>query len=313
MKKQLIIFAVCCIASSACVREVDIFLPDNPVVTNAEFNDLFQTLKPATETFQVATDQDTTLLSLQNIQLFVPQHAFSTLSGTPVSGMVEVHLSNAFRKGALVANRMSTSTQVAVFEHIGAIYIEATQNNQPLKMAPSAKLRFDIPRAPSDTDIRLFKGVNDQEGKTLWLDTNEQNLIAASEMFNTQTQLWETSWQWESASMGWVACGQYLEAEYPHEFCVTLPDDFDGSNTAVFAVFEDVNSVVELEWKASSGGFCSNLIPEGRVVTLLSISAKEQNHYLGYAEAVLEGSSLTIPIQPIGTDPAVLAQLLDEL
>ena len=308
-----VLIAVCCLPS--CVKEVDVFLPDDPALTSSAFKELFQDIQPATQTFQVSTNQDTTLSTTQGVHLFIPAGAFTTLSGSPVEGVVEVQLSQAFNKGSWVANRMATTTQNELFEHLGAIHILAMKNDVQLKVSPSAKIRFDIPRSAADGSARLFRGISDQEGRTLWLDINDQTAVAPQEVFDVPTQQWLTSWQWEASATGWFACGKYIPGSPATEitFCIDLPDGFDETNTAVFAIFQQNNSIVELEWRASTGQFCTAFIPAGFTVTLLSISAKDQTHYLGYAETMVGQNGLAIPLQPIGTTPAIFAQLLEEL
>lgn len=308
-----VLIAVCSLPS--CVKEVDVFLPDTPALTNSAFKALFQDIQPAAQTFQVSTNQDTTLSSTQGVHLFIPAGAFTTLSGDPVEGVVEVQLSQAFKKGAWVANRVGTTTLHDLFEHLGAVHIEVKRNDVQLKISPAAKLRFDVPRLVGDEQARLFRGVPDQDNRTLWIDINDQTEVVTNEVFDTQSQQWITNWQWETSATGWFACGQYIPAEQATEttFCITLPEGFDETNTATFAVFQHTNSIVELEWSASERQFCSTFIPIGHSVTLLSISAKAQNHYLGYAETTLEGTGIPVPLQPIGTTPAIFAELLDEL
>jgi len=308
-----VLIAVCSLPS--CVKEVDVFLPDTPAPTNSAFIALFQDIQPATQTFQVSTHQDTTLSSIQGVHLFIPAGAFITLNGDPVAGVVEVQLSQAFNKGSWVANRMGTTTTQNLFEHLGAVHIQAMRNDVQLKVSPAAKLRFDIPRIAGDEQPRLFRGVSDQDGRTLWLDMNGQMVVSQNEVFDSPSQQWLTSWQWETSATGWFACGQYIPGEQATEttFCITLPEGFDETNTATFAVFQHNNSIVELDWSSSERQFCSTFIPIGHSVTLLSISAKEQNHYLGYAETTLEGTEIPVPLQSIGTTPAIFAELLDEL
>lgn len=309
-----VLIAVCSLPS--CVKEVDVFLPDDPTLTNSAFKELFQDIQPVAQTFQVSTHRDTTLNSTQGVHLFIPAGAFTSLNGDAVNGVVEVQLSQAFRKGSWIANRMTTTTQHDLFEHLGAVHILAMKNNAQLKLSPLSKLRFDIPRMAGDEQALLFRGINDQEGRTLWLDIHSQTEVHQNEVFDAQNQQWQTSWQWEVAATGWYACGKYVPVEQASEttFCMTLPEGFDGTNTAAFAVFQHNNSIVELEWRASEKQFCTTHIPIGYTVTLLSISAKDdQNHYLGYAEITLEENGVPIPIQPIGTTPAIFAELLDEL
>jgi len=311
------IFAVLIIVFSlpSCVKEVDVFLPDNPALTSSAFKELFQDIRPTVQTFQVSTHQDTTLSSVQGVHLFIPAGAFTTLSGGVVEGVVEIQLSQAFNKGSWVANRMATTTQHELFEHLGAVHIQAMKNEVQLKVSPLAKLRFDIPRMAADDQARLFRGISDQEGRTLWLDINDQTGVSQSEVFDVAGQQWLTSWQWEVSATGWFACGKYIPGQQATEttFCMTLPEGFDETNTAAFAIFQDNNSVVELEWRASELQFCTNFIPLGYAVTLLSISAKDQNHFLGYAEITVEETGLPIPLQPIGTTPAIFSELLEEL
>ncbi|NUO03528.1 MAG: hypothetical protein HUU01_23180, partial [Saprospiraceae bacterium] len=182
-------------------------------------------------------------------------------------------------------------------------------------VAPGVKLRFDIPRLAADADAGLFRGISDQEGRILWIDINDQSGVSENEVFDVPNQQWVTSWQWEVSATGWFACGKYIPTTPVTEttFCISLPEGFDETNTAAFAIFQQQNSIIEFEWRASAGQFCTDFIPIGNTVTLLSISAKDQNHYLGYAETTLEGIGTPIPLQPIGTTPAIFAELLDEL
>ncbi len=314
MRKSFAILFVACSLSS-CIKEVDVFLPDDPTLTNSDFKAFFQDIQPAAQTFLVNTDHDTTLNSTSGVHVYIPAGAFTTVSGGSVNGIVEVQLRNAFNKGNWVANRMSTTTQSALFEHLGAVQISAVKNDIQLKLAPSAKLTFDIPRESINEPGRLFRGINDQENRVLWLDINDQAELTQNEFFDVASQQWKTTWQWETSSTGWFACGKYLP-DTPvtgNTFCVTLPEGYDETNTATFAVFQQNNSIVELEWRAASRQFCTTFIPAGYTVTLLSISAKDQHHFLGYAEAIVEASGTSIPLQPIGTTPAIFAELLDEL
>ncbi len=313
--RKIFAFVLLVLALPSCVKEVDIFLPDTPILTNSEFNEFFQDIQPVAQVFQVSAHHDTTLSSTQGVSLFIPAGAFTTVEGHAVNGIVEVQLYQAFNKGKWVANRMSTTTQSALFEHLGAIQIEARQNNVNLRIAPSAKLRFNIPRGNNNGQTSLFRGFSDQENRILWMDINDQTTVAQNAVYHPGSQQWINTWQWETSTTGWFACGKYIDPPQGSNatFCITLPEEYEETNTAAFAVFQQNNSIIELEWAPSPRQFCTDFLPVGYTVTLLTISAKDQHHYLGYAETMVEAGGLSIPLQPIGTTPAIFSALLDEL
>ncbi|NUO00325.1 MAG: hypothetical protein HUU01_06875, partial [Saprospiraceae bacterium] len=54
MKKIFAVLIAICSLSS-CIKEVDVFLPDDPALTNSAFKELFRDLQPVAQTFQIST------------------------------------------------------------------------------------------------------------------------------------------------------------------------------------------------------------------------------------------------------------------
>lgn len=220
------------------------------------------------------------------------------------SGKVKIELLFLHKKGDFIRFAKPTSSYDKVLEASGVFRVRITQNGSPLQLKPGMFLALQMQADVSNTATHLFYGdsVADYPGSFTWTPATDpisdiKNIAGGYQVWITQT--------------GWISC-QY-PANYSSKARLTaiLPPNYTNTNTAVYAVFKNSNTVVRLSSELSSRSFFAG-IPVGTELTLVSLSKRGSYLYWDSA-SVTVSAAVAIQLHPQQKTAAEIEALLNAL
>jgi hypothetical protein len=109
----------------------------------------------------------------------------------------------------------------------------------------------------------------------------------------------------------WINCNYFynMAGGDSVKVALKLPPTYTNANTLTFLVFNDLISVIPLKGNAVTKNFVSSFIPNGKSVTVITITKEGNFYYLGHNGFVTNRSSSDY--QNININPARVS--LDEL
>ncbi|MBT8230453.1 MAG: hypothetical protein KJO50_09345, partial [Bacteroidia bacterium] len=82
--------------------------------------------------------------------------------------------------------------------------------------------------------------------------------------------------------------------------CISVPDQFDKSNTLVYLLSSDFNFITRMNSDDYNPSFCSSelMLHEGGGVKLITISKIEDQYYFSENQVIITDNGLDISINP---------------
>ena len=327
MKK--IVFLIGCLSLlffSACTKELsDNFnaYPDHPlndtiwvksVPSTASINDLLTALLP--DIFVDSIDiskSDTTLNYGDSLSVSftagscIGSSANGGTSGVP-SGKVKIEIVRLKKKGDYIKTFKPTTSNGYLLETGGAFFIRVTKDGKELNLAPGAsvKLRF-TDSGEVKPNMQAFYG---KEGSPLpangiidtafsWLRDSDSSWLKTfyKSLPNSSTIL--KGYELNAKNLRWIAAEKFIDSTLPKtKITAIFSPNFTNKTTAVFAVFANQKTVVNLSPDYASRSFYANKIPIGSKIKLVSISKIGDDLYLGTKDINDVGTSNIYSILP---------------
>ena len=289
-----LLFSILLFAS--CKKDTNIFVPDpgqqldsawtNNVTTNSQVLILSKNLEGALTAQNMNSATDTTVTTGTGLQILLPASGL-LLNGTAVSGGVKVEYVLLQKKGDFIRYGVPTSTYANKYplESGGALHIRLTSNGLPLTVATNRKIVIRYRDAEPKQGMSVFYGNTLTVTNSLLFDWT----LATD---NSTVKLWDSlnispaakGYVLETSRTGWVNVDRSLETTTVQpriEVKAVLPDLFSNANTAVYMVFKNYRSVVQLSGNTTLRSFSYPNIPANQDVQFVAISKVGSSYYLG--------------------------------
>lgn len=258
----------------------------------ASVNDLFDLLAPdrIVDSFDVSKEKefaygDSLVINFKANSCVTP--------GSPgaSTGMAKFEIVPLKRKGDFIKFFKPTQTENGSLLVAGAgIFLRVSKDDKEMALAQGSTARIRI--ADKDTakpNMQQFygkegnpvpaKGIDTafswmRDSDTTWLSTwNKRTSPSATTYYG---------YEMNAKNLRWVAAERYIDSTLPKiKVTATLSPNFTNKNTAVFLVFNDQKTVVNLHADYASRSFFANNIPLGTPCKLISISKFGNDFYLG--------------------------------
>ena len=165
----------------------------------------------------------------------------------------------------------ATDADRFALQHTPAIRVRITCDGKYLALDPSRYLKIQTPAGSLNNDMRIAYWTPAEDGSyTSWVP-GENNAIYWAEWPNTTQTGIITGYEFLSSRLGWFSGIQRLSSTSYSKLCISLPPQFDATNTRAFIVFEDRRSAVEL-LPDSDGRFCLERTPLGYPVRVFTLT-----------------------------------------
>lgn len=307
MKKLLLIIGCSLLLFfTACNKELSdnfITYPNNPLndtawvknLTNtSSIHDLFDLLVPPflIDSFNVANGGeikwgDSVEIKFSPATLFLPG---STI--IPI-GNAKIEVTPLKRKGDFIRIFKPTTTNTgALLETGGGFFLKVSQNNNELKLVLDStfELKFNDVDTPPKMNMQIFYG---KEGFPVpakgidttffWIrDFDTSRLETWSKVSNNPLVPSFFGYKMKSKNLRWITADRYADSSQQRtKITAILSPNFTNKNTAVFAVFNNQKTVVNLKGDYPSRSFNTSNIPFGISMKLISLSKIGSQLYLG--------------------------------
>jgi len=271
--------------------------PDLPGVpaTNAMLAIFQQHVEDATQVFTLNAASGGVVNGQEGVTMFFPPNAFRTLSGAAVTGTVQVELVEALTVGDMLwLNKRTVGNdngQLRPLVSGGQYFLNATQGGQQLQLAENAGY-VNVP-APNgvDPNMQLFSGDVDPNGIITWDPFGNAGGLGQDSL----------SYSFPNDSLGWINCDYFMNQSPITGVQAVCPSDHNESNTLVWLVFPDMNSLTNMysidENIFGTGG--SYQVPVGINVQIIALSNLDGTYSWATAStSVTAGMSVDLTFEP---------------
>ena len=292
MKTIKLLFGTALIVSIvlvACQKEDPevIVLPpiDNPTPTNSISAFFDNNLESEKQTFTINPSTDYMVTGVNGTTLFFNENTFEDMSGNTVSGPIEIEMiETQSNKDMLLWNLPTTTTDGQLLFSGGIVYVNVSQGGNQLSINDNAPIQASV---PSDNYIAMdyFTGSEDNNGRFGWeLDDTDTVTTNTADSTNWNTNFGGMfTFDFTIDSIGWINCDYFYGIGDPLTGVqVELPDSFNGSNSAVFIYYSNLNSVASLYDSDEDGVFdlgWSYATPIGQNISFVVISEINGSFY----------------------------------
>lgn len=269
-----------------------------------DIGDLLSKLQPDTdkETHDLDADIGGTIQTNVGTNYIFEGGSFVTMDNQPVTGPIQIEILELYSKGDIVKYGRQTISNGQILRSDGEFLVKAYQNGQELQIAPGESYKIQVQNENPDPAMLLFEG--DDSGDTFnWLTFD---LELPNPSWGGVNSLWPSEWEDSLSSEGfgfgyeifsdrfdWLNCDAF--ANYPPEdlteISVTLPEQYDNSNTVVFIVFNDENTILSMWGDPDTESFVSWQVPIDTDITIVVMSSTGE---AGVEEYQLDLISTTI-------------------
>ena len=299
MKTIKLLFGTALIVSLvlvACKKEDPevIVLPpiDNPTPTSSIGAFFDNNLESEKQTFTINPTTDYMVTGVNGTTLFFNANTFEDMNGNTVSGPVEIEMiETQSNKDMLLWNRPTTTTSGELLVSGGIVYVNVTQGGNQLSINDNDPIQASV---PSDNYIAMdyFTGSEDNNGRFGW-ELDDTDTVTTN---TADTTNWNPNggglftFDFTIDSIGWINCDYFYGTDPLTGVQVELPDSFNGSNSAVFIYYSNLNSVASLYDSDEDGVFdlgWSYATPIGQNISFVVISEINGSFYYSIVNATI--------------------------
>lgn len=262
------------------------------VPNTASVHDLFTNLTPGfiVDSFNVSTG--TTFRFGDSLEItFSPGSCIGPGSTGVPAGNARLEIMPLKTKGDFIRTFRPTTTNENILETGGGFFMRVSKDNQELVLATGAtvKLKFTDVDTPK-LNMQVFYGKENNPVPQKGIDTS---FFWIRDFDTTALPVWSKTsnnplvpsymgYELISKNLRWVVAQRYIDSTQPKtKITAILSPNYTNKNTAVFAVFANQKTVVNLRGDYPSRSFNAKNIPLRSAVKLISLSKIGSAYYLG--------------------------------
>lgn len=293
-------------------QDKDEFTPD-PI--SGDINDFYEDAQGAFGTDVFDVEEDFVFITINNTSVHIPANSLVYPDGTDVEGLVTIVFEDVLNKGELIIHDVPTMTTENLLSSEGAMFLSFSQNGQELSIKSGSLITLRLRDTDADADVQVYEGF-DAVNNSTWNESNQAFSLESWSFFWDGKDWIDSGYELYLTATGWFSVAKEIEASSSEveEVCSQLPTElFDGSNSDVFLILNDYDTVVPLEMDTEKMLFCADFVnmPQGAEATIVSISSiGTLNYYFGMSNATISVDTGDISIFP---NPQTKEQILDLL
>jgi hypothetical protein len=315
-----------------CADDIDEFRPDAPIDPGemelvGDIGNFFDAIDESefTENFSGYADWGFMIVTKHRTIIdFPPNSLIDPLTGDVVTGLVDVDLIELRTRGEMLLMGIPTESYGTILESGGEFRLTVSQNGKKLGLQPGKQIQFRVEDDNPQNEMELWYTADvtlNAAGDvgTTWDDADDDPNTWSNVNVSEWTVLRDSvngggdvisgfGYECWSDSLNWINIDVFkgLPDDEVTDACVALPDSFGNTNTIVYLVFEDLNSVINLPGNPETMQFCNYYyklttvgIPLGASVKFITISELgDDNYYLGLSETIITPDHLE-NIEPV--------------
>jgi hypothetical protein len=225
---------------------------------------------------------------------------FSTLNNpTPFACStcpdLKVEITIATSRGDMLARALPTTTiDNQLLESGGMVSVKVFCGNTELKLLQGRTLKIQFPAPNAKDNMFVFAAESNADGFLGWVNTGQE--VFKADWLATGISGSVKGYELVVSKLGWIHCARTLTHADVSPFCCNLQPGFTGLNTQAYLVFENVHTVVPLQFDDSTHTFCFPSIPAGFPVRAVSVAKLGPQYWLG--DKITEtGTNSSLPLE----------------
>jgi hypothetical protein len=296
----------------SCQKDLELFIPNTNVVQAGDIHRLTTKLKQdiagdITYTVSCPCFGDKAFEIDKDLVLQVPPNFVNLAQYPCANGSFDIDVTVCDSKGEIMIAGIPTITADDLIASRVEINTQIRKGNQHISLAHGKQFRILV-NDPDPLDrMELFYGDGNR-----WIEA-DNNPDTWSSVANSEWWIQQDSseiisgfgYECFSDSTDWINIDMFfaIPEEQRTPVCVDLPDDYTNTNTLVFLVFRDYNSVVGMVGDPELKKFCEpyGQVPLGFRATVLAISERGENIYYFAKQEITVTENLEVSLQPLKT------------
>lgn len=262
----------------------------------APINDLFDLLLPKAYIDSFDATNGSILKYGDSLEIDIKGGSCTGPGSTgPVQGTARIELISLKRKGDFIkVFKPTTTANGSLLETGGGLFIRILKDNRELTLTANSTIRIkfsDIDTAKPN--MQAFYGREGIPPPLRGIDTafswvrdfDTSYLPTWSKPSNNPLAPSYFGYELNSKNLRWVTADRYIDSTQPKtKVTAILSPNYTNKNTAVFAVFNNRKTVVNMKGDYASRSFFATNIPLRTSVKLVSLSKIGSDLYLGVKE-----------------------------
>jgi len=288
------------------------------ITSNASLNEILDSTLPIPLIDSINPNTADTLRFPNNIELTFPANAVFSPGGYSINGKVKVEMLALLKKGDIIRTLQSTTSNGALLETFGQVFIKLTNNGKDLALSQYKSIKIRIPDTQDNPlpAMIVFKGqessplpVWGKDTSATWLKTNDGSTIGTWYKIGSGPNM--KGYEFTTQNLRWISGGKFADSTVPkNKLTVILPPNFTIKNTLAFAVLENSKTIVELKANYSSRSFQANNIPLQKKLVIITLTKIGSAFYYGNRSINDIGN---VAIYNVSPEKKSLKFILDEL
>jgi len=288
------------------------------ISSNAALNGILDSTLPSMMIDSINLNTADTIRFANNVELSFPANAVNNPTGYTISGKIKVEMLPLLKKGDIIRALQSTTSNGALLEIFGQVFIKLSNNGRELILAPSKSIKIRIPDTQDNPlpAMIVFKGREStppppwgKDTSATWLRSNDGSTIGT--WYKTGSGPNMKGYEFTTQNLRWVSGGKFADSTVPkNKLTVILPPNFTIKNTVAFAVIENSKTIVELKANYASRSFEANNIPLQKKLAIITLTKIGRDFYYGNRSINDIGN---IAIYNVSPEKRSLKSILSEL
>jgi len=133
-------------------------------------HDPFRETMVESQIFELNASQDNVTEGKHETLLVFPKGCFVNAEGKAVTGKVKVELAEAFSLSRMLLSNLTTTSDSALLETGGMIFLNVTGNGEQLYISKSNPVYIEIPAPHKVPGMMAYKGTRDATGNMNWTE-----------------------------------------------------------------------------------------------------------------------------------------------
>ena len=251
------------------------------------------------------------------VQLLMPTNSY-LLNEIDYAGNINLALATLSTKGDFIRNLIPSCNSDFLYDSKKVFLVKLNDNNSSnltLKLDSTYNISLVDTNLSLDYKFIVGNNVHINNGSVNWsvADSIKNGYLKTGDILFNGTI--KSAYQILAKNIAWVNIAKPINTTNNISSNVILSvNNFTNKNTAVFAVFNNFNTVLKLQPDYSSKTFAAKNLPLGSSITLVSISYIDNQFYLGKQSIVVSNvASYTIKPSIIPASIAEVNTFLDGL
>lgn len=276
--------------STSCKKDKNEPTPSNPAATNTSIVGQFFTNNLASEkqTFTLNATTGGYIYGAKGGMLYFQPNSFVTSSGATVTGMIDIELIEVYDKATMIKLNKTTTSNGQLLVSGGEWKVSASQNGNPLSLAPGMNYSGQIPTANPNMNMSLFYANESANGNLDWIPADSLNFTDSVAVMQDSVGF---VYDFNGSTLGWINVDMFYNDPNPKTTVrVVTPNGHDNSNTIVLIHFSSLNAAANMWYETPVNNFTTSNIPTGLAVTFIVISEINGQYYSAFVPATISNN-----------------------